>query len=238
MRPDLTSNDAIPTEPEYCAPHLLSLDAAGTLPALSLRELELATGALRDVSAQAREAGFAWPVAVTQTLWRDITTVPAAYSHEDQAGRLHDVLHMAYAAVKQARGEASELLYNLILHTEDTRQTYTVRLVAGMGDANEPVVTLSSALKDKVVALGEIVLTEGALAAFAEAKISPAPFLLRHSRGDWGALDEADWAANDRALLQGERLLAAYTLEQTGVTVWIVTEWDRSRSTILLPSEY
>ena len=51
-------------------------------------------------------------------------------------------------------------------------------------------------------------------------------------------VDKEDWAANDRALKDGERLLSAYALPETGEKVWVITEWDRSATTLLLPSEY
>ena len=51
-------------------------------------------------------------------------------------------------------------------------------------------------------------------------------------------VDKEDWAANERALLEGTRLLSAYALPQTGEKLWVITEWDRSATTVLLPSEY
>jgi hypothetical protein len=51
-------------------------------------------------------------------------------------------------------------------------------------------------------------------------------------------VDTEDWRANERALLEGTRLLSAYELPRTGETVWVITEWDRSATTILLPTEY
>jgi len=59
----------------------------------------------------------------------------------------------------------------------------------------------------------------------------------RHHRGDWGDLDEEDKAANDQALIDGGRLFSAYH-SATGIKVWIITEADRSATTVLLPSEY
>lgn len=61
--------------------------------------------------------------------------------------------------------------------------------------------------------------------------------LCRHLRCDWGAVCERDWNANDNAVQSGERLLSAYTTK-TGVKFWIITEADRSATTILLPEEY
>ena len=62
-------------------------------------------------------------------------------------------------------------------------------------------------------------------------------FFLRHLTGDWGEVDEHDQQENERSLTIGCRLLSAYTLP-TGEKLWIITEADRSVTTILLPSEY
>ena len=51
-------------------------------------------------------------------------------------------------------------------------------------------------------------------------------------------MDKEDWTANEQALLDGARLLSAYALPQTGEKVWVITEWDRSATTILRPDEY
>jgi len=64
----------------------------------------------------------------------------------------------------------------------------------------------------------------------------PADYLARHAAGDWGELDAEDWAANDRALTAGARLLSADRLP-TGVVLWIITEADRSATTTRLPHE-
>ena len=79
--------------------------------------------------------------------------------------------------------------------------------------------------------------TPGALKALEEAQQSPAGLLVRHSLGDWGDLDEEDKRENELSLEKGFRLLSAYILS-TGVKVWIITEADRSCTTILLPKEY
>jgi hypothetical protein len=59
----------------------------------------------------------------------------------------------------------------------------------------------------------------------------------QHARGDWGELDKEDQRANDEALKHGGRLLSAYRTE-AGVKFWIITEADRSATTVLLPDEY
>ena len=61
--------------------------------------------------------------------------------------------------------------------------------------------------------------------------------LRRHARGDWGDLEEEDREANDGALASGERLLSAYSADD-GTKFWVITEWDRSATTVLFPEEY
>ena len=83
--------------------------------------------------------------------------------------------------------------------------------------------------------LGQILATPGVLVEVSESEISAA--LARHAMGDWGELCEEDIAENNRALKQDSRLFSAY-LSAKRVKFWIITEWDRSVTTVLLPSEY
>ena len=87
------------------------------------------------------------------------------------------------------------------------------------------------------VPLGRVLATPGALRTLALAGADGAVYLARHAAGDWGDVDAHDWAANDRALFTDERLLSAYRLPN-GERLWIITEADRSASTLLLPDEY
>lgn len=86
-------------------------------------------------------------------------------------------------------------------------------------------------------ALGQVVATPSALAVLTEAGQSPTEFVSRHVAGDWGDLCDEDRQANDDGLLHGERLLSVYTTAK-GDKIWIVTESNRSVTTILLPDEY
>lgn len=61
--------------------------------------------------------------------------------------------------------------------------------------------------------------------------------LQRHTAGDWGDVNEHDAAANDAAVAQGSRVLSAYRMA-TGEKFWIITEADRTVTTVLLPGEY
>jgi len=63
------------------------------------------------------------------------------------------------------------------------------------------------------------------------------PYVQRHSEGDWGDVSADDWKANDDALTSGERLFSAYEIG-AGKRLWVITEADRSSTTVLLPDEY
>jgi hypothetical protein len=85
--------------------------------------------------------------------------------------------------------------------------------------------------------LGQVVGTPGALEALQQAEQEAVELLARHIWGDWGDLPDEDREENELSLQRGLRLFSAYELS-TGVRVWVITEWDRSVTTLLLPSEY
>ena len=86
--------------------------------------------------------------------------------------------------------------------------------------------------------LGQIVATPGALAALEKAGQTPLEFLSRHVRGDWGELDPHDRKENELGLKRGFRLLSSYRTGAGDTKVWVITESDRSVTTVLLPEEY
>ncbi len=86
------------------------------------------------------------------------------------------------------------------------------------------------------VTLGQVVATPAALAALTTAGVSAASLLERHGRGDWGEVGREDWRANDWSVVNGERLLSSYMVGDE--RVWIITERDRSATTLLKPEEY
>lgn len=89
----------------------------------------------------------------------------------------------------------------------------------------------------KGFSLGSIVATPGALAAATASGETLLPYLARHAKCDWGDVDNNDAAENDRALIEGTRLLSVYTLKN-GAKIWVITEADRASTCVLLPSEY
>lgn len=83
--------------------------------------------------------------------------------------------------------------------------------------------------------LGRVVITRNALHSLPSAEVLVA--LGRHARGDWGNVGQADRQANERAMAEGARLFSVYFTRQ-GLRFWIITEADRSRTTVLLPEDY
>lgn len=83
--------------------------------------------------------------------------------------------------------------------------------------------------------LGRVVVTNGIMDT-----IPPEDVLLgvqRHSQGDWGELCGHDWQENELSLKEGFRLLSSYRTGD-GTKFWVITEHDRSYTTVLLPAEY
>jgi hypothetical protein len=83
--------------------------------------------------------------------------------------------------------------------------------------------------------LGHLVATPNALVQIPSDEIQLA--LSRHIRGDWGTLDDEDLQSNERALQKGGRLFSQY-YSNAGTKFWIITECDRSATTVLLPEDY
>lgn len=85
-------------------------------------------------------------------------------------------------------------------------------------------------------ALGQVVATPAALELLSAHRLTPWALVRRHADGDWGDIDPEDKQANEDALKDGGRLLSSYRVGCE--TVWVITEWDRSVTTVLLPDDY
>ena len=83
--------------------------------------------------------------------------------------------------------------------------------------------------------LGRLVATPAALEAVPPDELEKA--LSRHSLGDWGDVGQQDWEENELSLREGFRLFSVYRTE-AGTRFWIITEADRSATTVLLPDDY
>jgi hypothetical protein len=83
---------------------------------------------------------------------------------------------------------------------------------------------------------GQIVITPGIVGMIQRAELDVVPYLARHLAGDWGDMDDEDKATNDESMETGLRVMSAYEIEAG--KIWIITEADRSCTTVLLPEEY
>ena len=90
-------------------------------------------------------------------------------------------------------------------------------------------------LQTLAIPLGRIVITPNALESLYFADVEEA--ISKHSLGNWGEVCAEDAAENDLAVLEDCRILSTYT-DRQGVKFWIITEADRSSTTILLPEDY
>jgi hypothetical protein len=88
---------------------------------------------------------------------------------------------------------------------------------------------------EPLFSLGRTVITPGALGAISADEVAEA--MSRHERGDWGLVCEHDRAENELSLKEGLRLMSVYETA-SGARFWIITEADRSVTTVLLPDEY
>lgn len=96
---------------------------------------------------------------------------------------------------------------------------------------------VSTMMRPPRFALGRLVATPGALKALEDAGQDPMQFVARHQAGDWGELGEEDKQENEFSVSHGLRILSAYHTA-LGESLWVITEADRSATTLLLPEEY
>lgn len=101
---------------------------------------------------------------------------------------------------------------------------------------------MASAMSKKLIfPLGSVVITRAASELAAQHEIDVSFLLYRHQTGDWGDLSTEDKESNEEALVFHNRLFSSYqpvTADGQMLTIWIITEWDRSLTTILLPEDY
>lgn len=83
--------------------------------------------------------------------------------------------------------------------------------------------------------LGRLVATSNAASQLSPEDVAVG--IGRHASGDWGEVCEEDQASNEEALVEGLRLMSVYT-SSSGIKFWVITEWDRSITTVLLPEDY
>ena len=158
----------------------------------------------------------------------------------DYKGIWHDCLGMCIAGGKDTN--PTERLFTVIIRGVGRRRYWQMKAVLKHDHIGSPYVSImlvdEPADLDKLFELGHVVMTAGAAAL----NVDFAPFLARHAQGDWGDnLDNFDRRQNDIAVKEGYRILSAYDVpignEETE-RIWIITEADRSVTTVLAPEEY
>lgn len=155
----------------------------------------------------------------------------------DYKGIWHDIMSQSKRGRDISRTERE---FTIIIRGVGQKQYWPMTLHLKHDPVGAPYlfVTLTDAPKTKrLFELGQVVMTDGAAALGVDFR----PYLARHQQGDWGQLDEFDIRQNNRAVKEGFRILSAYNVLLGGgesERIWIITEADRSVTSILLPEEY
>lgn len=105
---------------------------------------------LVDTGSMANEAGFKWPVALTSAVWADCVAWTdddsRKQTHQDQSGRLWDVVYMASYAIRTSKDSGDRLLFQVYRVPRDGHSTKavctTLKLIIGPGDTGKPVITI------------------------------------------------------------------------------------------------
>jgi len=157
----------------------------------------------------------------------------------DFKGIWHDVLGMCVAGGRDI--SATERVFTVIIRGLGQQRYWRFKACIQQDNSGAPFLTIRLADEGEPKALfelGHVVMTPGA----AELGVDFAPYLARHAQGDWGDdLDSFDKRQNDTAVKDGYRILSAYTVpvgDDETERIWIITEADRSATSVLLPSEY
>lgn len=120
--------------------------------------------------------------------------------------------------------------YRVVEHTP-CLQTWNDDISVGMLDVKHQL------RGNPLFSLGRISATEGAFNLLEKNSVNGLELIKRHQSGDWGDLPLQDAELNDSALRKGGRILSLYSLNNID-KIWIITERDRSETTLLLPKEY
>lgn len=139
------------------------------------------------------------------------------------------MLRMYNVADKSERKAVISHIYAFLPIVSKDEKVFWLRFISKLQKTDENQKPLFS--------LGQIVMTIGAKEALTESNQLPNEFITKHQTGDFGTIGKEDWQENLLSIKEGFRILSAYkTIKDE--RLWIITEADRSSTTILLPSEY
>jgi hypothetical protein len=156
----------------------------------------------------------------------------------DYRGLWHDILGLCVAGGKDV--SPNERRFTVIIRGLGSRRYWQMRALLKQDHAGASYLLIALAEekdKEQLFELGHVVMTPGAAAL----NVDFAPYLARHLSGDWGSLEAFDIRQNNQAVRDGLRILSAYDVPVAGgetERIWIITESDRSSTTVLTPGEY
>lgn len=156
----------------------------------------------------------------------------------DHRGIWHDVLGMCIAAGRDTG--PTERAFTVIIRGAGRRRYWQMKALLKADHAGNPYILIMLADEQdgvRLFELGHVVMTEGA----ASLNVDFSRWLAMHAEGRWGELDAFDRRQNDIAVKEGLRILSAYDVPiGNGETerIWIITEADRSVTSVILPQEY
>ena len=199
---------------------------------------------------------FKLPVVFSEGAWHEAVYLGQPSDLGDLGNRLRETLEAAYACLiyRTNAVDAVEPFYDFGLYRflpcgdQAERHWLELRLIIEF-EADRPTVlrillrneshTVGRRPPEVFFEPGNLMMTNGVQTLIEQGLLNVSPYLNRHLTGDWGDLSDEDKLSNQQALQYGERLFSAYEIDSEGQKkLWIITESDRSFTTMLLPSEY
>ncbi|SAM32956.1 hypothetical protein [Pseudomonas sp. 1 R 17] len=196
------------------------------------------------------------PVVFSEDAWHEAVYLEQPSDLGDLGNRLGETLEAAYACLicRSNEVDAVEPFYDFGLYRflpcsdRVDRHWLELRLIIEH-EQDKPTVlrimlrreSISSGLRrtDVFFEPGALMMTAGVHTLIEKGLLNFHPYLNRHLSGDWGDICDEDKLSNEQALQYGERLCSAYEIDAGDQKkLWIITERDRSVTTMLLPSEY
>ncbi|MFW6184986.1 MAG: hypothetical protein ACOC8X_14400 [Chloroflexota bacterium] len=181
---------------------------------------------------------FNIPVTVSDGVYNLMRRAVEGPWPNDWKGLLHDLLGMCITGGKDV--SPTERLFTAIIRGVGNRRYWRFKATLQHDTTGAPFLRISLAdepSQERLFELGHVVMTEGA----ASLNVDFSPWLAMHAGGKWGELDAFDQRQNDIAVKEGTRILSAYDVPiGNGETerIWIITEADRSVTSVILPREY
>ena len=196
------------------------------------------------------------PVVLSKEAWHEAVYLEQTMSLGDLGSRLGETLEAAYSCLiyRTKTVDAIEPFYDFGLYRylpcgdRDDRHWLELRLIIDHEEDRQSMLrimlrresySMGLRVPDVFFEPGLMMVTNGVHTLIEQGLLDIHSYLNRHLSGDWGELSDEDKQSNEQALQYGERLFSAYEIEAGDERkLWIITERDRSVTTLLLPHEY